>query len=137
MSGDTTATHYAFTIPGQPVPKARPRLGKHGNVYTPRETREYERLVGWTAKASGMRPIEGPVRVRVWVYGKKGRKDADNCLKSVLDGLNGVAYRDDSQVVDAHIAWTDGVENRTVVYIEEAPIAVQAIKAMQKREVTD
>ena len=38
-----------LTIPGEPVPKARPRRGKGGVWYTPRESLAYEQLVGWHA----------------------------------------------------------------------------------------
>jgi Holliday junction resolvase RusA-like endonuclease len=37
-----------FTVPGRPIPKGRPRLGIRGRkayVYTPPETREYEKIV--------------------------------------------------------------------------------------------
>ena len=91
-----------LTIPGRPVPKARPRLGVHGRkayVYTPPQTKEYEKLVGWVAKSAGCRPVEGPVSVALSVY-VKGRLDADNIAKSILDGLTGVAYEDDDQVVE-------------------------------------
>lgn len=30
----------------------------------------------------------------------KGRLDADNIAKSILDGLNGIAYEDDDQVIE-------------------------------------
>jgi len=30
----------------------------------------------------------------------KGRLDADNIAKSILDGLNGVVYEDDDQVIE-------------------------------------
>ena len=91
-----------LTIPGRPVPKDRPRLGLRGRkayVYTPAKTKEYEKLVGWVAKSAGCRPVEGPVSVALSVY-VKGRLDADNIAKSILDGLNGVAYEDDDQVVE-------------------------------------
>lgn len=89
-------------IPGRPVPKARPRLGIRGRtayVYTPPATREYEKLVGWVARASGCRPVDGPVSVSLSVYAR-GRLDADNIAKSILDGLNGIAYEDDDQVIE-------------------------------------
>ena len=91
-----------FEIPGRPIPKGRPRLGYRGQkayVYTPPETREYERLVGWVAKSAGCRPVEGPVSVSLNVYAR-GKLDADNIAKSILDGLNGIAYEDDDQVVE-------------------------------------
>jgi crossover junction endodeoxyribonuclease RusA len=68
-------------------------------VYTPPATREYENLVGWVAKSLGCRPIEVPVLVVLDVYAR-GRLDVDNVAKSVLDGLTGVVYEDDDQVVE-------------------------------------
>jgi len=91
-----------ITIPGRPVPKARPRLGVRGRkafVYTPPDTKEYEKLVGWVAKSVGCRPVEGPVSVSLNVYAR-GKLDADNIAKSILDGLNGIAYDDDDQVIE-------------------------------------
>jgi len=40
--------------------------------------------------------------VELWCY-TKGRADVDNLSKSILDGLNGIAFEDDSQVVDLHV----------------------------------
>lgn len=91
-----------ITVPGRPVPKGRPRLGVRGKtayVYTPPATREYEKLVGWVAKCSGCKPIDGAVAVTLTVY-TRGKMDVDNMAKSILDGLNGVAYEDDDQVVE-------------------------------------
>jgi crossover junction endodeoxyribonuclease RusA len=96
---------FAFVVPGQPVPKARPRLGRNGHVYTPKLTRDYERLVGLCARGGGfLRPLMGPVAVtlRLW-FPDRRRRDIDNSAKSILDGLNGVAYADDSQVADLHV----------------------------------
>jgi len=91
-----------MTIPGRPVPKGRPRLGVRGRkayVYTPPETKEYENIVGWVAKCMGCRPTEEPVSVMLDIYAR-GKMDVDNVAKSILDGLNGVAYEDDDQVVE-------------------------------------
>lgn len=93
---------HKITIPGRPVPKGRPRLGVRGRkayIYTPPETKEYEKLVGWVAKCTGCRPTEGPVAVMLDVFARR-KMDVDNIAKSVLDGLNGVAYLDDVQVVE-------------------------------------
>ena len=65
-------------------------------------------------------PVEGAVRItavftcrrpanKIWKtkdmppYPKTTRPDVDNYAKCVLDALNGLAYRDDSQVVDLHV----------------------------------
>ena len=91
-----------ITVPGRPVPKGRPRLGVRGKkafIYTPPATREYEKLVGWVARCAGCKPVKIPVAVALDVYIKR-KLDADNIAKSILDGLNGIAYEDDDQVVE-------------------------------------
>ena len=91
-----------FVVPGRPVPKERPRLGVRGRkafIYTPPATREYEKLVGWMARCAGCKPVKIPVAVALDVYIKR-KMDADNIAKSILDGLNGIAYEDDDQVVE-------------------------------------
>lgn len=90
----------AFTVPGKPAPKQRPRVGKNGHVYTPRATREYERQVAWAAKAAGLRPLAGPIEVQAaFCFAGRPTGDLDNYVKALLDGLKGIAYADDSQVV--------------------------------------
>ncbi len=44
----------------------------------------------------------GSFRAEVEIYGKT-RADIDNILKGVLDALNGVAYQDDKQCVEARV----------------------------------
>ena len=45
-----------------------------------------------------------PVELTVACYFPDARRrDADNVLKAVMDGLNGVAYDDDSRVVKATV----------------------------------
>lgn len=89
-----------FTIFGKPAPKQRPRVGKNGRVYTPRITRDYELKVAWSAKAAGLQPLAGPVEVRVAFYfAARPPGDLDNYLKALLDGMKGIAYDDDGQVV--------------------------------------
>lgn len=104
--------------------------------YTPKETVNYEALVKLrAAEAMGKRPLlMGPVAVTMWVFlvppqswpkkrlaaALEGRvrptvkPDVDNCTKSLCDGLNGVVWLDDKQVVDLRAvkmyAPTPGVE---------------------------
>lgn len=110
----------------EPVPKARPRKGKGGRFYTPEKTKVYEETIGWEyhrAVNEGRANVymDGePVRAILGFfysipssYSKKRRKsilegnesltrrpDVDNLVKAVFDGLNGVAFADDSQVVE-------------------------------------
>ena len=113
--------YIAFTVPGKPLGKQRPRFSRRGTAvrtYTPRQTAEYERLVKESYIAAGGEKLEGAIGATIRGYfeppkatSKKQRQkmlsgevgytkkvDADNLAKSVLDALNGIAYDDDAQV---------------------------------------
>lgn len=109
-----------FVIPGRAQGKGRPRfarVGQHVRTYTDDKTARYENLVALAAREAGCVPLDGPVALRISVeavppesWSKKRRAaalegaerprkpDLDNCAKAIMDGLNGVAYRDDVQV---------------------------------------
>lgn len=82
-------TAWTFTIPGPPVPKARPRVIA-GHTHTPKRTRVFEQLVHQLAMMAGVRAGAGPVSVTVAAFFPDRRQiDLDNCLKAVVDGLVG------------------------------------------------
>lgn len=125
-----------FKIDGQPQGKARPRFA-NGHAYTPTKTKEYEEAIKWAYKAAGGKLNGGYVAVNISAfYGipkattKKDRElierglikpavkpDIDNVIKAVLDGLNGVAYSDDKQVVRVFAAKYYSTEPCVVVEI--------------------
>ena len=108
-----------FFVPGKVQGKARPRFSsRSGTVYTPGRTKSYERQIAEAYAAQHGPCFEGAVMVVIeavfpvpksWTRAKKaeamagklppGKPDIDNILKVVLDGLNGIAYEDDKQVV--------------------------------------
>lgn len=116
-----------FTVPGEPQGKARPRFNsKTGITYTPNETVEYERLVvlAYRSKVGNVKfPDNASIDMRIRAYfkipasdNKKKRAqkesgevrptkkpDWDNIGKIIADSLNGVAYHDDTQIVDAQV----------------------------------
>lgn len=108
-----------FFVPGKVQGKARPRFSsRSGTVYTPGKTKSYERQIAEAYEAQNGPCFQGGVAVMIdatfqipksWTRAKKadaaagklapGKPDIDNILKVVLDGLNGIAYEDDKQVV--------------------------------------
>lgn len=108
-----------INIPGEPVAKGRPRLGK-GFTYTPEKTVNYENLVKLCfMQQANTNVLSGELKAEIKAYFQipksaskkkntameKGeirlvkRPDIDNVIKAILDSLNGLAYGDDSQVV--------------------------------------
>lgn len=110
-----------FIIQGKVQAKQRPRFnGKF--AYTPKETVAYENWVKtcYLEKYRGQKPLEKPLKVKIIAYydipkstSKKRKQqmmdneilpmvkpDTDNIAKGVLDSLNGIAYKDDKQVVE-------------------------------------
>ncbi len=93
-----------FTVPGEPVPKGRPRVC-NGRTYTPKRTLQAEQAIRVYALQAKVRPLQGPVCIDMWFFltrhknGHERRVDLDNLVKTVMDALNVVAWIDDSQVV--------------------------------------
>lgn len=103
----------AFTIPGQPLPKQRPRFSR-GHSYTPQATRDAElRVASSFTQQAGVthaitEPLTGPLKLVTRFYRKNNvTADTDNCFKLVTDALNGLAWVDDKQIksirADMHI----------------------------------
>ena len=128
-----------FTIKGEPRGKGRPRFTKTGRVYTPSETSRYEELVklSYLNNAKGYK-FTAPVKVTIKAYHKPPKKskkvvedmlngrilptkrpDADNVAKIILDGLNKVAWEDDTQVIEMMVAKRYSEEPLVAVIIEE------------------
>lgn len=128
-----------FEVPGKPRGKGRPRF-YNGHAITPADTASYENLVKVMYLGAGGQIHEGPLIVRMTAFypiakscSKKKRQqmldgeikptvkaDLDNVLKIILDGLNGVAFKDDVQVVGFNAKKVYGEEAKVIITIEEA-----------------
>lgn len=132
-----------FEVPGTPVGKGRPKFSRAGagvRTYTPEKTANYETLVKWAyaSEYAGAPLLEGAVRMVImacypvpksWPKKKQEaalrgdirpmtKPDADNIAKAISDALNGLAYRDDAQVVDLLVQKYYSDEPRVVVEVD-------------------
>ena len=132
-----------FVIPGPPVGKGRPRFSTAGGKprsYTPAVTRDYEALIAARAAEAmqGKAPLKTPIRVMIeatmsiplsWSKAKRqaaldgdvypSRPDVDNIAKTVLDGMNGVVYEDDAQVMYLKVSKKYAEEGSVTVWLAE------------------
>ena len=110
---------YELDIEGVANTKGRPRVTSYG-TYTPEVTQRWEQRVGWEFKRLyGTPKLSGPVSVRIEFNQKRG--DLDNLAKAILDGLNEIAWIDDSQVCQLLLFRPPEPKGRahTVITIEE------------------
>lgn len=140
--------NISLTVIEEPTAKPRPRTAVrngHATIYTPTAAKEAEHRIRQQWRAEGFNEtLYGPLRVIVTVFltrpqghygtGRNGallrpsapawpavKPDVDNYLKTVLDALNGVAWKDDAQVVDVAIAkrYTSPGPARWEILVEE------------------
>lgn len=116
-----------FTIEGVPVPQLRPRatrFGKGIRMYDPKKVKDYKDYVSMTARQHAPKELmTDALKMELDIYrpipkstSKRRRKlkngkrirpivkpDIDNYSKAILDSLNGIIYKDDSQIVELNI----------------------------------
>ena len=118
-----------FTIAGEPVSKARPRFTRYGSkthFYTPEKTLTAEkRMASAFLEVCPQKgtDVDAAFGVSAHFYsGTRQRRDVDNMLKLVLDGLNKIAWPDDVQVieVDAAKSFVAPADARTEVTVYSA-----------------
>lgn len=130
-----------FEILGQPIAKQRPRVTRSGIAYTPSKTVNYEAVVRFTYQSlyPQREPILGCIEASIIAvfpipksypkyktaqlicgYNNYDKKpDCDNLAKIILDSLNGIAYKDDSQVTSLHVSKEYGTQPRVIVTLKE------------------
>ena len=140
-------------IPGTPYAKKSDRIttgGGKARAFNPAENERFEAVVRQLAALQLRRPLLGPVRVEIaavfapppsWSKKKRAahlwrahtqKPDLDNLAKAVLDGLNRVAFGDDSQVVDLRTRKLWGEPAQTKVTIE--PMTGEGMSALLDQE---
>ena len=85
-----------------------------GMVLLSREGRAYKMAAGMAALQQRVAKQDGLLLVAIKVFRPQRRGDLDNSAKAILDSLNGIAWDDDSQIVELHLYRSDDKANPRV-----------------------
>lgn len=128
---------YRITIPGPLRAKGRPRFG-NGRTFTDVKTVQAEKHIQRHAMEQIGKPcLTGPLHLALTIsiapppsWSRKNtadalagrilptsRPDIDNQMKTAADALNGIAWKDDAQIVDAILSRRYGPESVTVIEV--------------------
>lgn len=113
-----------MTLPLPPTANLYWRIFR-GRAVQSAEAKNYKRMVAFRAMNQDIsnrpEPLKGDVVVNLVVYRKWKRGDLDNFQKVLLDSLKGIAFEDDSQVVEIHARREEDPANpRVEVTVREA-----------------
>jgi Holliday junction resolvase len=133
-----------FIIPGEMVGQGRPRattINGHARMYEPQKSVNYQNLVKMlaTEKMEGRPPFIGQIEIDItpkkaipdsypkWLKemllaeGSQAqpmcKPDNDNIEKAIMDGMNKIVYRDDTQVTVNHTSKRFGEKNEVFVTV--------------------
>src|SRR3990170_1426213 len=123
--------HVEFTVIGNPIAKGRPRFSRRGafvSTYSPKKTADNAKIISGEAMVAmaGRKPLEGALKCVLSFYmpipkstSKKDvakmlsgeirftkKPDIDNLGKQAMDGMNGIVYLDDAQIM-----WFESVKH--------------------------
>lgn len=122
-------------IEGKPFPAPRPRFDSIRKIaYNNKDYTNIKNKIGLIAKSRFKQPLECPIFLKLdffyempksWSKKKKenakwkeSRPDIDNLQKTVFDALNGIAYKDDSQIVMVQARKQYGQKEGTIIEIQ-------------------
>lgn len=117
----------SITVPGEPVAQGRPRFAHRGGfatAYDPPKSAKYKNTIQKELQPlilnKDFTPFDGPCSLELRIYRSipksfsrqkrfeavigeirpTTRPDTDNYIKGILDALNGIVVKDDSQIVN-------------------------------------
>ena len=109
LSGDPVSTNSLYK--------------RHGHIiYMTTAGRQLKESYQWQAKIQWNRPIlQGEIEITIRLYFRdKRRRDWDNFHKLTMDALNGIVYKDDSQIKKATVEkFIDSISPRIEISIIE------------------
>ena len=108
----------SFFVEGPARAKQSFRYRRNGHSFQSARVKGWQADVGWAAQQAMRQqvdhldryPLHDQIAVEMVFFlkptkktGKAARIDLDNLSKGVLDGLNGIAWDDDQQIIDLHL----------------------------------
>jgi Holliday junction resolvase RusA-like endonuclease len=131
-------SRLVFTVYGSPVAQGRPRFARIGGfvrTYDPSKSKNWKQDVKAQVlqQLGGAPPalLEGPLELQVVFHLPRPKSlpkrvthhvkkpDCTNLVKGIEDALNGILWRDDSQLVDVSLRKVYGDPPRVVIGIRE------------------
>lgn len=133
---------YEFEIPSKIIGKGRPRLNSYtGKIYTPTRTKDYEELVEqyFLLKYPRYKTLDGRIKMDIVAYfevpkstsklvkiqmmenkiSPTKKPDIDNIVKIILDAMNNIAFKDDTQITKISVEKKYSEIEKVFVRIEE------------------
>jgi len=113
--------HKEFNIAGIP-PSVNHCYGlrcvcKRDIKYPTKEMKQYKEFVKKHLPEMP-KPFEGPVAlIAVFFFNDNRRRDIDNCMKVLQDSMNGVMWKDDSQIIILHAEKQNSTQGYPFVHV--------------------
>lgn len=150
-------TQIEFTIDGEVTAQGRPRAGRRGNktvMYDPAKSKDYKQYVRLVASQhKPEKPLEGEIELVVVIYkqipksmpkwqqelARSGKlrpvtkPDCTNYVKGIEDALNGIIYKDDSQIVKLIIEKKYSDNPRAEITVKEVPKHEKGMQSMRSQ----
>ena len=112
-SGDYRSMTIAFRVEGKPIQQGSMRAFNNRIVHNKtKDLMAWRAQVAIAARMAGCAPIEGEITITMRFHYARPKSvtralptvppDLDKQIRSILDALTGVAYRDDAQVIEIH-----------------------------------
>jgi crossover junction endodeoxyribonuclease RusA len=123
-----------FFVKGKPVPQGSMKFIRPGVMIHSRaaDLAVWRADIARNAELSGFKPVSGGVKVEIdfiFIRPKSANRpfptvapDLDKLIRAVLDGLTGVAYEDDSQVILIQATKTYGQNTGAWIGIEQVAV---------------
>ena len=120
-----------FFVRGRPVPQGSMKFIKPGVMIHSRakELAVWRADIARNAELSGYKPVTGAIKVEIDFIFHRPKSvtrefptvapDLDKLVRAVLDGLTGVAYADDAQVILIQAVKTYGMNTGAWIGIEQ------------------